>query len=218
MEENKETIFWMNDDVIPLERLIRHEKETQKEEGEEQNLLDVAFSAGQQLNDTPTFLDYFSDWWTADTPSCVFYQTPPGGSPKEPDAPESELFSNLQLGSPNRSEKTFPCLACRRYEELIAVTLKIDLQRKGQLGSIPSELNRWHDNLNAMGSPRNYSQSLRGPIDANSQAATRALYICPRGSRKWSRFWVSTHSTIYLSNQCLSCSQRSELYSYKISL
>jgi hypothetical protein len=61
MEENKETIFWMNDDVIPLERLIRHEKETQKEEGEEQNLLDVAFSAGQQLNDTPTFLDYFSD-------------------------------------------------------------------------------------------------------------------------------------------------------------
>ena len=62
MEENKETIFWMNGDVIPLDRLIRHEKETRKEgEEEDQNLLDVASSAGQQLNDTPTFLDYFSD-------------------------------------------------------------------------------------------------------------------------------------------------------------
>jgi hypothetical protein len=57
MEENKETIFWMNGD-----RLIRHEKETRKEgEEEDQNLLDVASSAGQQLNDTPAFLEYFSD-------------------------------------------------------------------------------------------------------------------------------------------------------------
>jgi hypothetical protein len=63
MEENKETIFWMNGDVIPLDRLIRHEKETRKEEEEEeeQNLLDVASSAGQQLNDTPAFLEYLSD-------------------------------------------------------------------------------------------------------------------------------------------------------------
>jgi hypothetical protein len=62
MEENKETIFWMNGDVIPLDRLIRHEKEARKEEKEEeQNLLDVASSAGQQLNDTPAFLEYFSD-------------------------------------------------------------------------------------------------------------------------------------------------------------
>jgi hypothetical protein len=83
------------------------------------------------------------------------------------------MFSNLQLGSPNRSEQTFPCPACRRYEELITVTL--DLQRQGQLGRIPSELNRWHDNLDAMGSPRTYSQSLPWQIDASSQAATRAF-------------------------------------------
>jgi hypothetical protein len=62
MEENKETIFWMNGDVIPLDRLIRHEKEARKEEKEEeQNLLDVASSAGEKLNDTPAFLEYFSD-------------------------------------------------------------------------------------------------------------------------------------------------------------
>ena len=52
----------MNGDVIPLDRLIRHEKETRKEEEEEdQNLLDVASSAGQQLNDAPAFLEYFSN-------------------------------------------------------------------------------------------------------------------------------------------------------------
>jgi hypothetical protein len=61
MEEHKETIFWMNGDVIPLDRLIRHEKETRKEAEEEQNLLDVASSAGQQLNDTRAFLEYFSN-------------------------------------------------------------------------------------------------------------------------------------------------------------
>jgi hypothetical protein len=62
MRENKETVFWMNGDVIPLDRLIRHEKQSQKEEEEEENnFLEVASSAGQQLNDTSAFLDYFSD-------------------------------------------------------------------------------------------------------------------------------------------------------------
>jgi hypothetical protein len=57
----------------------------------------------------------------------------------------------------------------------------MDLQRQGQLGSIPSKLNRWHDNLDAMGSPRTYSQSLQGPIDASSEAATRAfMYLSDR--------------------------------------
>jgi hypothetical protein len=85
------------------------------------------------------------------------------------------MFSNLQLGSPNRSEQTFVCLACRRYDGLIAVTLKMDLQHQGQLGSFLSELNRRHNNLDAMRFPGNYSQSLQGPIDASSQAATRAF-------------------------------------------
>jgi hypothetical protein len=50
----------MNGDVIPLDRLIRHEKEARKEE-EEQNLLDIASSAGEKLNDTPAFLEHFSN-------------------------------------------------------------------------------------------------------------------------------------------------------------
>ena len=87
------------------------------------------------------------------------------------------MFSSLQLGSRNRLEQTFPCLACQRYEGLIAVTLKMDLQRQDQLGSILSELNRWHNNFDTMGSPRTYYQSLQGPIDASSQAATRA-FVC----------------------------------------
>ncbi len=58
MEEDKETVFWMNGDVIPLDRLLRHEKR-QKEE-EQQNLLGVATPAGR-LNKTSIRLDSFSD-------------------------------------------------------------------------------------------------------------------------------------------------------------
>jgi hypothetical protein len=86
------------------------------------------------------------------------------------------MFSDLQLELPNRLGQALPCLACRRYEGLVADASKMDLQRHDRHGSIRS-----HDSLDAMGPPRAYSQSLRGPIDASSQAATRAFMYLSEG-------------------------------------
>lgn len=108
------------------------------------------------------------------------------------------MFLSLQLGLRNRLEQTFPCLACQRYEGLIAATLKMDLQRQGQLESILSELNRRHNNLDAMRYPRNYSPSLQGPIDASSQAAIRAFMYLSDGFEevKWIFVMISLSKRI----------------------
>jgi hypothetical protein len=66
----------------------------------------------------------------------------------------------------------------------------MDLQHQGQLGSILPELNRRHNNLDAMRSPRNYSQSLQGPIDASSQAATRAFMYLSEWFKEVKRIFV----------------------------
>jgi hypothetical protein len=57
----------------------------------------------------------------------------------------------------------------------------MDLQHQDQLPSLLLALNQTHDNLGAIESPRTYSQSLHGPIDASSQAATLAfMYLSKR--------------------------------------
>jgi TPP-dependent indolepyruvate ferredoxin oxidoreductase alpha subunit len=60
MEENKETVFRMNGDVVPLDRLMRHEKRQKEEEEEGQNAFGAASPTGE-LNKPPIYLDSFSD-------------------------------------------------------------------------------------------------------------------------------------------------------------
>jgi hypothetical protein len=128
----------------------------------------------------------------------VCYQTPPGGSPPGHDAPDLEMSASPQLlGSQNQSYQAFPCLACQRYEEFVAGTIKMDLQHHGQHQSLPSQLNRWHDNICAIGSPRSHSYSLQGPIDASYQTAIRAFMDLSERTEYLKHFWYKVNDLTF---------------------
>jgi hypothetical protein len=73
----------------------------------------------------------------------------------------------------------------------------MDLQHHGQHQSLPSQLNRWHDNICAIGSPRSHSYSLQGPIDASYQTAIRAFMDLSERTEYLKHIWYKVNDLTF---------------------